>query len=57
MRPVSNFLIMQLSNSRAEHGLGLKLVKQIVRAHKGTIQFSDSVPHGLTVQISLPGGK
>ena len=40
--------------TKAEHGLGLKLVKQIVRAHKGTIQFSDSVPHGLTVQISLP---
>ena len=44
-------------STKAEHGLGLKLVKQIVRAHKGTIQFSDSVPHGLTVQISLPGGK
>ncbi len=42
------------SGAKTEHGLGLKLVKQIVRAHKGTIHFSDSVPHGLTVQISLP---
>ena len=42
------------SSAKAEHGLGLKLVKQIVRAHKGTILFSDSVPHGLTVQIFLP---
>ena len=38
----------------AEHGLGLKLVMQIVKAHRGTICFDDSVPHGLEVRISLP---
>ena len=41
-------------DERAEHGLGLKLVMQIVKAHRGTICFDDSVPHGLEVRISLP---
>ena len=39
---------------KSEHGLGLKLVRQIVRAHQGKIQFSDTVPHGLTVKVFLP---
>jgi len=37
-----------------EHGLGLKIVRQIVKAHHGTIKFSDNFPHGLTVTICLP---
>ena len=37
-----------------EHGLGLKLVMQIVKAHRGTVSFSGSTPHGLEVRISLP---
>lgn len=37
-----------------EHGLGLKIVRQIVKAHQGTIQFSSTVSHGLFVTIFLP---
>ncbi len=44
----------QENDERAEHGLGLKLVMQIVRAHRGTICFADSPPRGLKVSISLP---
>lgn len=44
----------QRGDEKAEHGLGLKLVAQIVKAHQGTISFAGSIPHGLTVKISLP---
>ena len=37
-----------------EHGLGLKIVNQIVHLHHGKIKFSANKPHGLIVQISLP---
>lgn len=37
-----------------EHGLGLRIVRQIVKAHRGTIQFANTVPQGLTVKIFLP---
>ena len=35
----------------AEHGLGLRIVRQIVRAHRGRLAFANTVPHGLTVTI------
>lgn len=44
----------QGSDEKAEHGLGLKLVVQIVKAHRGTVSFSGNTPHGLKVRISLP---
>lgn len=44
----------QGSDEKAEHGLGLKLVAQIVKAHRGIVSFSGSTPHGLEVRISLP---
>ncbi|MFR7595588.1 MAG: sensor histidine kinase [Acutalibacteraceae bacterium] len=44
----------QKQTDEAEHGLGLKIVRQIVRAHRGTIQFFDTVPHGLNVTVKLP---
>lgn len=44
----------QGSDEKNEHGLGLKLVMQIVKAHRGTVSFSGSTPHGLEVRISLP---
>lgn len=44
----------QGSDERDEHGLGLKLAVQIVKAHGGTISFSGNPPHGLAVRISLP---
>ena len=42
------------STQGGEHGLGLKLVRQIVKAHSGTVQFRQVVPHGLEVFISIP---
>ncbi len=37
-----------------EHGLGLKIVRQIVALHQGKLLFSSCFPHGLCVQITLP---
>ncbi len=36
-------------------GLGLAVVKQIVLAHRGTIEFSRLQPHGTLFRIELPG--
>lgn len=38
----------------AEHGLGLKIVRQVVKAHRGEIAFAAVPPHGLRVKIVLP---
>lgn len=37
-----------------EHGLGLKTVRQIVRAHRGEIWFSQTAPHGVSVTVKIP---
>lgn len=42
------------TKGEAAHGLGLRLVYQIVKAHHGTIQFSGRSPHGLSVTVELP---
>ena len=44
----------QGSDEKNEHGLGLKLVAQIVKSHRGIVSFSANAPHGLEVRISLP---
>ena len=44
----------QSGDETAEHGLGLKLAAQIVKAHCGTVSFANNAPHGLEVRISLP---
>lgn len=44
----------QDSDGKSEHGLGLKLVAQIVKDHRGTISFSSNIPRGLEVKITLP---
>lgn len=49
--PVSS---TQEESNRADHGLGLKIVQQIVKAHDGKIYFSNIEPHGLRVKIELP---
>ena len=43
----------QKNEGDTEHGLGLKIVRQIVKAHQGTIHFSAINPHGLNVVITL----
>ena len=37
-----------------EHGLGLKLAKQIIKAHGGMVQFREVAPHGLGICIIFP---
>lgn len=44
----------QTETVEAEHGLGLKIVRQIVKVHHGEIQFSNITPHGLKIDIHLP---
>lgn len=44
----------QKSEDDIEHGLGLKIVLQIVKVHQGTIHFFNNMPHGLGVSIRLP---
>lgn len=42
------------STQGGEHGLGLKLVWQIVKAHGGTVRFRQVGPHGLGICITFP---
>lgn len=42
------------ANGEAAHGLGLRLVHQIVKAHNGTIQFSNRNPKGFSVTVEIP---
>ena len=42
-----------LENGENVHGFGLKLVRQIVKAHEGQIFFEKNVPDGLCVKITL----
>lgn len=37
-----------------EHGLGLKIVRQIVKAHRGSLLFFDTIPQGLTAKVYIP---
>lgn len=42
-----------LESGETVHGFGLKLVKQIVEAHRGKVAFKANKPSGLCVEISL----
>ena len=46
--------ITQNAHGEIIHGNGLKLVKQIVKAHGGKIYFSQNLPQGMTVTVELP---
>jgi signal transduction histidine kinase len=42
------------TSGRTGFGLGLSIVEEIVRGHGGTVQILNSVPRGLSTNISLP---
>lgn len=42
------------STQGGEHGLGLNLARQIVKAHNGTVGFQQVKPHGLGICIIFP---
>jgi len=42
------------NNGEPSHGLGLSLVQQIIKAHKGKVKFENVQPHGLNVTLTLP---
>lgn len=42
------------TSGEASHGIGLRLVCQIVKAHHGTIQFENLNPHGFEAIIKVP---
>lgn len=44
----------QEESNVTEHGLGHKIVRQIVKVHHGKLYFLKNSPHGLIVKISLP---
>lgn len=41
-------------SGESTHGLGLNLVRQIVKVHQGKIYFENINPHGLKIVIKLP---
>jgi signal transduction histidine kinase len=49
---------VRLDPSRSKHagstGLGLSIVKEIVEAHRGTLELAQRQPHGLIARIRLP---
>lgn len=42
---------MKKDNKLREHGIGLRLVKQIAKFHSWKVSFSDNEPHGFIVSI------
>ena len=46
--------ITQNDKGEVVHGNGVKLVKQIVKAHGGMICFSSRMSHGMVVKVELP---
>lgn len=54
MEPFFKADTARTTSSRTGFGLGLSIVDDIVRAHGGTIELLNRVPHGLIAQIDLP---
>ena len=42
------------TSGEAAHGIGLRLVYQIAKAHHRTVLFSNLMPHGFIVKVELP---
>ncbi len=49
-----HYMVCDENTSEQRHGLGLLIVKQIVFAHKGTMQIKHSEHGGFEVDLSLP---
>lgn len=47
---------MRPGGKQEEHGLGLKIVRQIAKAHQGKVVFSKNVPRGLCVKVEVLAG-
>ena len=56
-RVFERFVRLDSSRGRSSggSGLGLSIVREIVRAHGGTVEISDARPNGCRVEIQLPG--
>ena len=56
-RVFERFVRLDSSRGRSSggSGLGLSIVREIVRAHGGTVEISDARPSGCRVEIQLPG--
>lgn len=49
-----HYMVCDENTSEQRHGLGLRIVKQIAAAHKGTVEIRHSEYGGLEVKICLP---
>ena len=47
----------ELSRTTQGTGLGLYLVHQIVRAHRGTVEIASTGPDGTTFRVEIPGAE
>jgi signal transduction histidine kinase len=47
----------ELSRTTQGTGLGLYLVRQIVRAHRGTVRIATTGPDGTTFRVEIPGAE
>ena len=46
---------MTADESLGGSGLGLAIVREIVERHGGTVRARAAEPHGLVIEIELPG--
>ena len=57
-RLVRPFTRLDIARSQANGaGLGLAIVDRVVKRHGGQLRISNRKPHGLTIEIALPGGR
>lgn len=49
-----HYMICDTSTAEQQHGLGLLIVRQIIDAHKGRVEISQSEHGGLKVTLSIP---
>lgn len=54
MKNTPHYMMNDSGADEPRHGLGLLIVRQIVKAHHGEAVFSSVTPHGLRIEIRLP---